>query len=66
LHTSADGVRVRLDDGTTHLCHYVFDARGFPRIIDGASGATQDIIALDWIPTGRAIIRRLPRKGSRE
>ena len=66
LHTSADGVRVRLDDGATHLCHYVFDARGFPRAVDGASGATQDIIALDWIPTGRAIIRRLPRKGSRE
>ena len=30
LHTSADGVQVRLDDDTTHLCDYVFDARGFP------------------------------------
>jgi tryptophan halogenase len=60
LHTSADGVRVRLDDGATHLCHYVFDARGFPRAVDGAGSATQDIVPLDWIPTGRAIIRRLP------
>jgi tryptophan halogenase len=60
LHTSADVVRMRLDDGTTHLCHYVFDARGFPRPADGADGATQDIIPLDWIPTGRAILRRLP------
>jgi 2-polyprenyl-6-methoxyphenol hydroxylase-like FAD-dependent oxidoreductase len=60
LHTSADGVRMRLDDSTTHLCHYVFDARGFPRPTDGADGTTQDIVPLDWIPTGRAILRRLP------
>jgi Tryptophan halogenase len=61
LHTSADGVRVRLDDGTTHLCDYVFDARGFPR--DSATSA-KDLIQLDWIPTGRAMIRRLRPQGS--
>jgi tryptophan halogenase len=60
LHTSADGVRVRLDEGTTHLCDYVFDARGFPR--DGA-GSAEDFIQLDWIPTGRAMIRRLRPQG---
>jgi tryptophan halogenase len=58
LHMSADGVEVRLDDDTTHLCDYVFDARGFPRPMDGA-GAAEDFIPLDWIPTGRAILRRL-------
>jgi len=60
LHTSPDGVRVRLDDGTTHLCDYVFDARGFPR--DGAPSA-EDFIQLDWISTGRAMIRRLCPQG---
>jgi len=63
LHTSGEAVRVRLDDGTTHLCDYVFDARGFPR--DGADGA-EDFIQLDWIPTGRAMIRRLLPQGLSE
>jgi tryptophan halogenase len=53
VNKASDGVRVRLDNGTTHLCEYVFDARGFPR------DDTEDIIQLDWIPTGRATIRRL-------
>jgi len=61
LHSLADGVRVRLDDGTRHLCDYVFDARGLPR--DGA-GSAEDFIHLDWIPTGRAMIRRLRPQGS--
>jgi 2-polyprenyl-6-methoxyphenol hydroxylase-like FAD-dependent oxidoreductase len=56
LHTSADGVRLRLDGDTTHLCDYVFDARGFPRPMDGAA---DEFIQLDWIPTGRAMLRRL-------
>jgi tryptophan halogenase len=56
LDTGAEGVRVRLDDRTTLICDYVFDARGFPR--DDAGGA-DDYIRLDWIPTGRAMIRRL-------
>jgi tryptophan halogenase len=60
LQTSADGVRLRLDDGTTHLCDYIFDARGFPR--DDA-GRAEDFIQLDWIPTGRAMIRRLRPQG---
>ena len=60
LHTSAEGVSVRLDDGTKQLCQYVFDARGFPR--DGA-GRSEDFIRLDWIPTGRAMIRRVRPQG---
>ena len=63
LHTSADGVEVRLADNATHLCDYVFDARGFPRAVGGAEGRTEDFIQLDWIPTGRAILRRLPPQG---
>jgi tryptophan halogenase len=59
LRTSTRGVRVQLDDDTTHLCDYVFDARGFPWPMDGANGAAEDLIQLDWIPTGRAILRRL-------
>lgn len=63
LYTSANGVRVRLDDGTRHLCDYVFDARGFPRPMNGTGGAAEDLIQLDWIPTGGAILRRLhPQK----
>jgi tryptophan halogenase len=63
LHTSADGVRVRLADDTTHLCDYVFDARGFPRPLDGVGDAAEDFINLDWIPTGRAMLRRLAPQG---
>jgi tryptophan halogenase len=60
LHPSANGIRVRLDDDTSYLCDYVFDARGYPR--DGA-GSSDDFVQLDWIPTGRAMIRRLPPQG---
>jgi tryptophan halogenase len=60
LHTSADAVRVRLDDGTTHHCDYVFDARGFPK--DGTESG-EDLIQLNWIPTGQALIRRLCPQG---
>jgi tryptophan halogenase len=62
LHTSADGVRLRLDNDTTHLCDYVFDARGFPRPMDDA-GAAEDLVPVDWIPTGRAMLRRLAPQG---
>jgi tryptophan halogenase len=60
LHSSPDGIRVRLADDTVHLCDYVFDARGFPRPMDAGGGEAEDLIRLDWIPTGRAILRRLP------
>lgn len=63
LQTSADGVRLRLDNGTTHLCDYIFDARGFPR---DEAGRSEDFIQLDWIPTGRAMIRRLRPQGMSE
>src|SRR5215472_2363892 len=41
LHSSGEGVRVQLDDGTTHLCDYVFDARGFPR---DSTASPEDLI----------------------
>jgi flavin-dependent dehydrogenase len=63
LHTSADGVRVHLAGKTTLLCDYVFDARGFPTVVDESGGTREDFIRLDWIPTGRAILRRLPPQG---
>ncbi|MGK7874242.1 MAG: tryptophan 7-halogenase [Xenococcaceae cyanobacterium] len=63
LHTSADGVWVRLMDDTIYRCDYVFDARGFPRPMDGDGGASKDLIQLDWIPTGRSILRRQPPGG---
>jgi tryptophan 7-halogenase len=63
LQTSADGVRLRLDDGTTHLCDYIFDARGFPRDV---TGSAEDFIQCDWIPTGQAMIRRLCPQGMSE
>jgi flavin-dependent dehydrogenase len=62
LRTSAESVRMRLDNETTLLCDYVFDARGFPGPLDGA-GSAEDFIQLDWIPTGRAMLRRLAPQG---
>lgn len=60
LCTSANEVKVRLADERLYLCDYVLDARGFPRPVAGECGDTQELIQLDWIPTGRAILRRLP------
>jgi tryptophan 7-halogenase len=60
--TSADGVRLRLDNNATHFCDYVFDARGFPRPLNDA-GAAEDLVPVDWIPTGRAMLRRLAPQG---
>jgi tryptophan halogenase len=57
IRNSSKGVQVLLDDSTEHLCDYVFDARGFPK------GNAEDVIRLDWIPTGRATIRRLSPQG---
>jgi flavin-dependent dehydrogenase len=58
LRTCAEGVLVRLAGGGVHLCDYVVDSRGFPRPLNGE--VSEDLIQLDWIPTGRAILRRLP------
>jgi hypothetical protein len=60
LRSLPGGVLVRLADQTPHLCDYVFDARGFPR---PGVGAQNDLIQLDWIPTGRANLRWLPPGG---
>jgi tryptophan 7-halogenase len=61
LRTLPHGVVVRLADGTTLLCDYAFDARGFPRPDD--VGVRADLVSLDWIPTGRANLRWLPPGG---
>ena len=50
LHTSADGVRVRLADGSAHACDYVFDARGFPSLSNQTGAAAKDLIQIDWDP----------------
>jgi tryptophan halogenase len=60
VQTAAGTVHLRLDNGTTLDCDYVFDARGFPR--DDAARA-DELLRLDWIPTGRATIRRLAPQG---
>ena len=60
METSDDAVRLRLDNDRTLVCDYVVDARGFPR----ADTPEDDLIRLDWIPTGRATVRRLPPRAS--
>ncbi|MEO8036203.1 MAG: tryptophan 7-halogenase, partial [Acidobacteriota bacterium] len=65
VRTSADGVRLRLANDAEHLCDYVFDARGFPRPDAGDDSFSEEFITADWIPTGRAILRRLPPDISR-
>jgi tryptophan halogenase len=62
LRTLVHGVEVVLTDGTTLLCDYVFDARGFPRAA-GGDARPDDLVRLDWIPTGRANLRWLPPGG---
>jgi 2-polyprenyl-6-methoxyphenol hydroxylase-like FAD-dependent oxidoreductase len=60
LRTRPDGVDVRLADGAVHDCDYVFDARGFPSLAQETESPPDDLIQIDWIPTGRAILRWLP------
>lgn len=60
VQPSADGVRLRLADGTIVRFDYAIDARGFPR--PGSLDA-DDLIHLTWIPTARAILRWLPSGG---
>ncbi len=54
-----NGVRVDLHDGRHLLCDYVFDCRGFPRAVNAGSDEEDEVLQLDWIPTGRALLRRL-------
>lgn len=59
--TTPDAAEIHLDNGPTLLCDYVFDARGFP---SRDALASEDFIALNWIPTGRAVLRRIMRAGT--
>jgi tryptophan halogenase len=62
--STADGVEVRLASGADYRCDYVFDARGFPPASSADNETKEDLLTLDWIPTNRAMLRRLPQ-GSR-
>lgn len=60
LTTSPDRVQIGFEDGTHMHCDYVLDARGFPAGAWADAPEDPDIIRMDWIPTGRAMVRRLP------
>ncbi len=59
LRRQGDGVVVQLHDSREILCDYVFDCRGFPRTTNAGDGDEDEVLPLDWIPTGRAMLRRL-------
>ena len=63
VRSHADHALVRLADGTAHRCDYVIDALGFPKPDNGHRHAAETFIALDWVPTGRAILRWLTPGG---
>ncbi|MEP2031504.1 MAG: tryptophan 7-halogenase [Paracoccaceae bacterium] len=60
LDTTDAGALVALESGATLHCDYVLDARGFPKSAQTDGSSDDDVIQMDWIPTGRAILRRLP------
>jgi len=57
LVSTPKGVTVQLAGGTTYECQYAFDARGFPRAQLEEGLRRGDLLALDCIPTDRALIR---------
>ena len=59
--TLIEGVRVRLEDRGALICDYVFDARGFPKRTADKLGDSNDVVRLDWVPTGKAMMRWLPQ-----
>jgi Tryptophan halogenase len=65
VRTTTDGAQVHLKNGAIYICDYVFDARGFPQNTDGDDSG-EDFVPLDWIPTNRAMLRRLPQGASSE
>ena len=60
VRSLADRVEVRLEGGAVRDFDYLFDARGFPRSANGGPDASQALIQLDCVPTGKAIVRWLP------
>ncbi|KIC47365.1 hypothetical protein RA28_06955 [Ruegeria sp. ANG-S4] len=60
LVTQEKGVLIGFEDGSQLHCDYVLDARGFPKGAWADAPMDPDIIRMDWIPTGRAMVRRLP------
>lgn len=59
----ADHAIVRLADDTVYRCDYVIDALGFPKPDAGRRRPADTLLTLDWVPTGRAILRWLPPGG---
>jgi len=63
LKRHAGGVGLQLHDGRELDCDYIFDCRGFPQSVnaDQPNSPTDDdaVRPLPWIPTGRAMLRRL-------
>ncbi|MEM8664814.1 MAG: tryptophan 7-halogenase [Pseudomonadota bacterium] len=57
LVTTPEAAVVQLADGRQIACDYVLDARGFP---SRETLASDEVIPLSWIPTGRAVLRRIP------
>lgn len=60
LDSTPDAADVTLEDGRRLTFDYVFDARGFPRNANAGGEDGADLIRMDWIPTGRALLRWLP------
>ena len=61
IETRTDSATVLLADGTRVDCDFIIDASGFPAAAQHPQADTDpDILLLDWIPTGRALLRPLP------
>lgn len=60
LEVLPGGVAIGFEDGSQLDCDYVLDARGFPAGAWTQAPEDPEIIRMDWIPTGRAMVRRLP------
>lgn len=63
LQREPGGVRLLLQDGRHLLLDYVMDARGFPRASNAGAATEDEVLELDWIPTGRALLRRVAPGG---
>lgn len=62
IESRSVGATVVLEDGARLECDFVIDASGFPASAhQSPSNQDPDIQCLDWIPTGRALLR--PLKG---
>ncbi|WP_223422331.1 tryptophan 7-halogenase [Tateyamaria pelophila] len=61
LDSMPETAEITFEDGSTRSFDYVFDARGFPRNANSGGEDGAELIRMDWIPTGRALLRGLPK-----